>query len=89
MRIACRNFERPRTPTPALTDTHTHASWHRTHPFAVGSRISDSSENLFADDQTLWACGYVDQQVPGMMYLGEATDELNESAKSGTLAVTL
>lgn len=56
---------------------------------AVGSRISDSSENLFADDQTLWACGYVDQQVPGMMYLGEATGELNESAKSGTLAVTL
>ena len=55
----------------------------------MGSRISDSSENLFADDQTLWACGYVDQQVPGMMYLGEATDELNESAKSGTLAVTL
>ena len=57
--------------------------------FAVGSRISDSSENLFADDQTLWACGYIDQQVPGMMYLGEATDELNDDAKSGALAVTL
>ena len=55
----------------------------------MGSRISDSSENLFADEQTLWACGYIDQQVPGMMYLGEATGELNEAAQSGTLAVTL
>jgi hypothetical protein len=29
----------------------------------MGSRISDSSANLFGDSETLWACGYVDQQV--------------------------
>lgn len=41
-----------------------------------GQRISDSSENLFADHETLWACGYVDGQDVGYMYLGEAAADL-------------
>ena len=53
----------------------------------MGSRISDSSENIFADDQSLWACGYVDGQVPGVMYLGEAANDMNDAAKAGTLEV--
>lgn len=55
----------------------------------MGQRISDSSENLFGDDETLWACGYVEGQVPGMMYLGEAANELNAEAQAGTLEVSL
>ena len=55
----------------------------------MGERISDSASNLFDDASSVWSCGYVDGQVPGMMYLGEASDELNEDAKAGTLVVTL
>jgi len=55
----------------------------------MGQRIADSSDNLFADGSSIWSCGFVDGQVPGMMYLGEAGGELNEAAKAGTLAVKL
>ena len=41
-----------------------------------GQRISDSAENLFRDHETLWACGYVDGQEVGYMYMGEAASDL-------------
>ena len=37
----------------------------------MGQRISDSSENLFGDGETLWACGYVDRQEVGYLYMGD------------------
>ena len=55
----------------------------------MGSRISDSAANLFADDETLWSCGYFDGMTPGMMYMGEAEKELNDAAKAGTLVLNV
>lgn len=42
----------------------------------MGQRISDSAANLFADHETLWACGYIDGQEVGYMYLGDAAEDL-------------
>ena len=40
----------------------------------MGQRISDSSENLFGDKETLWACGYVDGQEVGYLYMGDPSE---------------
>ena len=39
-----------------------------------GSRISDSAQNIFGDEETVWACGYVDGQEVGYMYMGVDPD---------------
>ena len=36
-----------------------------------GTRIADGGDAIFQDGETLWACGYVDRQEVGYMYLGD------------------
>jgi hypothetical protein len=47
----------------------------------MGQRISDSSENLYGDSETVWACGYVDGQEVGYMCTPQSRDRLSLAAR--------
>lgn len=42
----------------------------------MGQRISDSSDNLFRDDETMWECGFSDGDEVAYMYMSDGTLDL-------------
>ena len=49
----------------------------------MGQRISDSSDNLFGDAESLWECGFSVGDEVAYMYFGDGTADLG----SGPLAL--
>eukprot|EP00966_Prymnesium_polylepis_P213493 4944372-Prymnesium_polylepis.2 len=42
----------------------------------MGQRISDSSDNMFGEGETMWQCGFSDGDEVAYMYLGDGAADL-------------
>lgn len=42
----------------------------------MGQRISDSSDNMFGEEETVWQCGFSDGDEVAYMYLGDGAADL-------------